>query len=67
VADAWQAAEGGLLLKIRLTPKADRDALNGMVEGPDGPAVAARVRAVILFIGPIAVSIRKMRALSPLK
>lgn len=46
MADAWQAVEGGLLLKIRLTPKADRDALNGMVEGADGPVVAARVRAV---------------------
>lgn len=37
---------GTLLLRVRLTPNADRDAFAGPVETKSGPAIAARVRAV---------------------
>ena len=35
----------GLSLRVRATPKADRDRVAGWVETPDGPALAVRVRA----------------------
>src|SRR6516164_2908493 len=42
----WTAAEGGLLLDVRLTPKGGRDALDGIAPLADGRAVLrARVRA----------------------
>lgn len=42
----WTAAEGGLLLDVRLTPKGGRDALDGVAPLADGRAVLkARVRA----------------------
>ena len=45
-AAAFGTSEGGLTLRIRLTPKASRDALGGVVESPDGAAaLAARVSA----------------------
>lgn len=34
------------MLAIRLTPKAARDAVTGLVETPDGPRLAVFVRAV---------------------
>ncbi|HMB46798.1 MAG TPA: DUF167 family protein [Afifellaceae bacterium] len=43
----WSADDSGLTLLVRLTPKADRDRIDGIVELSDGRAVlAARVRAV---------------------
>lgn len=36
----------GLLLYVRLTPRAARDDVDGIKNGPAGPAVHARVRAV---------------------
>jgi uncharacterized protein len=42
----WTAANGGLLLDVRLTPKGGRDALDGVAPLADGRAVLkARVRA----------------------
>jgi uncharacterized protein YggU (UPF0235/DUF167 family) len=42
----WTAADGGLLLDVRLTPKGGRDALDGIAPLADGRAVLkARVRA----------------------
>jgi uncharacterized protein YggU (UPF0235/DUF167 family) len=44
---AWSVADGGLTLHVRLTPRADRDRIDGIVELADGRRViAARVRAV---------------------
>lgn len=42
----WQPVEAGLRLRIRLTPKSSRDEILGLVETAEGPAVAAKVRAV---------------------
>jgi uncharacterized protein YggU (UPF0235/DUF167 family) len=42
----WRIAEGGLAVRIRLTPKASRDAVEGLEPTVDGPALKVRVRAV---------------------
>jgi len=43
----WSVRDGGLTLRVRLTPKADRDRIDGVVDLADGHSVlAARVRAV---------------------
>jgi uncharacterized protein len=42
----WQAAPGGLVLAVRLTPKGGRDAIDGVAELADGSRVLkVRVRA----------------------
>lgn len=42
----WSPAAGGLRLAVRLTPKSSRDEVIGVEDGPDGPALKVRVRAV---------------------
>jgi uncharacterized protein (TIGR00251 family) len=42
----WRPAKTGLLLTVRVTPKAARDDIDGLADTPDGPAVKVRVRAV---------------------
>jgi uncharacterized protein YggU (UPF0235/DUF167 family) len=43
----WRTRDGGLLLRLRLTPKSSRDAIEGIDRLADGTLVlAARVRAV---------------------
>ncbi|WP_319774610.1 DUF167 family protein [Breoghania sp.] len=43
----WRAADGGVRIALRLTPKASRDQLDGLNVLSDGRVVlAARVRAV---------------------
>lgn len=42
----WRIVPGGLAVRVRLTPKASRDAVEGLEETADGPALKARVRAV---------------------
>ena len=37
---------GGIILSVRLTPNADRDAVTGCKGGPEGTILLARVRAV---------------------
>lgn len=37
---------GGLRLRVRLTPKSRRDAVDGIEETADGPALKVHVRAV---------------------
>jgi uncharacterized protein len=44
--DAWTAKPDGIRLRIRLTPKSSRDAVEGFAETAEGQAFAARVRAV---------------------
>jgi uncharacterized protein YggU (UPF0235/DUF167 family) len=40
------AQAGGVRIEVRLTPKAARDAVDGLTQGPDGPRLAVRVRAL---------------------
>ncbi len=43
---AWAARPGAVAIRVRLTPKAARDSLEGVGLAPDGrPALLARVRA----------------------
>jgi uncharacterized protein len=43
--DPWQAAAGGLIVTVRLTPKGGRDAIDGIEDLADGRRVLkARVR-----------------------
>lgn len=42
----WRTGGDGLLVRVRLTPKASRDAIEGIEATADGPALKARVRAV---------------------
>lgn len=42
----WRDGSGGLLIRVRLTPKASRDAIEGIEATAQGPVLKARVRAV---------------------
>ena len=42
----WRETTGGVLLRVRLTPKSSRDAIEGVEATVDGPALKVRVRAV---------------------
>jgi uncharacterized protein (TIGR00251 family) len=42
----WRAGAGGVLLRVRLTPKSSRDSVEGIETTAEGPALKARVRAV---------------------
>ena len=44
-AQPWRSAKDGLLLAVRVTPKAGRDGIDGLADTADGPAVRVRVRA----------------------
>jgi uncharacterized protein (TIGR00251 family) len=42
----WRIIDDRLVLRVRLTPRASRDAVEGVGETPFGPALEVRVRAV---------------------
>ncbi|MEW5963413.1 MAG: DUF167 family protein [Pseudomonadota bacterium] len=42
----WRIAGGRLVVRVRLTPKSSRDAVEGLEATAEGPALKARVRAV---------------------
>jgi uncharacterized protein YggU (UPF0235/DUF167 family) len=42
----WRIVRDGLTVRVRLTPKASRDAVEGLEVTADGPALKMRVRAV---------------------
>ena len=42
----WRVVDGVVVLRVRLTPKAGKDAVDGAQNTADGPAVRMRVRAV---------------------
>ena len=44
--DCHQICNNGLLLFFRLTPNARKDEVLGRVDSPDGPVIAAKVRAI---------------------
>jgi hypothetical protein len=41
----WRRSESGLSIRVRLTPRASQEAIGGIEETADGPALGARVRA----------------------
>ena len=42
----YRVRPDGIALAVRLTPRASRDGIDGLKDGPNGPYVQARVRAV---------------------
>ncbi len=42
----WRPAAGGVVVRVRVTPKSSKDAIEGIEETAEGPALKARVRAV---------------------
>lgn len=42
----WRIVDDRLVVRVRLTPRAARDSVDGIVDTPFGPALEARVRAV---------------------
>jgi hypothetical protein len=43
---AWRQDGACVIARFRLTPKSTKEAVDGVVETPDGPAFQARVRAL---------------------
>lgn len=43
---AWRHDSACVIARFRLTPKSSKEAVDGVVETPDGPAFQARVRAI---------------------
>ncbi|MBY0560604.1 DUF167 family protein [Hyphomicrobium sp.] len=43
---AWRHGSACVIAHFRLTPKSSKEAIDGIVETPDGPAFQARVRAL---------------------
>jgi uncharacterized protein YggU (UPF0235/DUF167 family) len=44
--EVWRATAGGCALRVRLTPRAAADSVNGVRRTAEGPALLVRVRAV---------------------
>lgn len=42
----WRATRDGVVVRLRLTPKSSKDAIEGAEPTAEGPALKARVRAV---------------------
>jgi uncharacterized protein YggU (UPF0235/DUF167 family) len=42
----WRPERGGVLVRVRVTPRGGRDAVEDVTETAQGPALAVRVRAV---------------------
>ena len=45
-AQPWRAQPAGLSLLVRVSPKASREGIDGVMETAQGPALTVRVRAV---------------------
>jgi uncharacterized protein YggU (UPF0235/DUF167 family) len=45
-AEPWRAEPDGIRLQVRATPKSARDSVDGLIETPQGRALAVKVRAV---------------------
>ncbi len=43
---AWQPSQSGVAIRVRVTPKSPKDAIDGLETTAEGPAFRARVRAV---------------------
>jgi uncharacterized protein (TIGR00251 family) len=46
LARPWRTGRGCVIVRVRLTPKSSKNAILGIEETSDGPALKARVRAV---------------------
>lgn len=44
--EPWRIVDGGIRIRVRLTPGASRDAIEGLEQTADGPVLKTRVRAV---------------------
>jgi hypothetical protein len=42
----WRPGAGGVIVRVRLTPKSSTDAIDGLEQTAEGPALKARVRAL---------------------
>lgn len=42
----WRAIPSGIALRVRLTPRSQRDSIEGLEDTAEGPALKARVRAI---------------------
>lgn len=42
----WRAGSGCVIVRVRITPKSSKDAIDGVEGTVEGPALKARVRAV---------------------
>ena len=42
----WQPSKDGVAIRVRVTPKSSKDAIDGLETTAGGPAFTARVRAV---------------------
>jgi len=42
----WRAGDGCVIVRVRLTPKSSIEGVEGVIPSAEGPALAARVRAV---------------------
>ncbi len=42
----WRAGKDGVVVRVRVTPKSSREAIDGLETTAEGPAFKARVRAV---------------------
>ena len=42
----WRPTADGVVVRVRVTPKSSKDAVEGIEGTPDGPALKLRVRAV---------------------
>jgi hypothetical protein len=45
-ASPWMHSREGVVLRVRVTPKSSKDAVEGLEATPQGPALKVRVRAV---------------------
>jgi len=44
--DVWRATPTGVAIRVRLTPRSQRDSIEGLEETAEGLALKARVRAI---------------------
>ncbi len=42
----WRIVGSAIVVRVHLTPRSSRDAIDGITALPDGPALKARVRAI---------------------
>lgn len=42
----WRTGAGCVIVRLRITPKSSKDAIDGVEETAEGPALRARVRAI---------------------
>ena len=42
----WRTGDGCVIVRVRVTPKSSLEAINGITTTAEGPAFAARVRAI---------------------